>query len=125
MNKIFSLGALVLVLSGCRSYSELCDQGSVASYEVVNNSYRLLGVVPLMTGETWKTGPYTDGLGGLKFFEGECSLDDNLASVRHACEVVGSDKVRGLASRADTYSAWSFFLIQKRVLKTSCEIVKE
>lgn len=131
MNKLF-VTALLFVAAGCCSYSELkTDCGGIkvdgekalATYEVVNVSYKLLGLVPLTTGITWKSGPYRDGVGSAAVFMDKCSLDDNLASVRHACETVGGGKIANVVGRDDVYNAWSLFLIRKEVLKTSCVIL--
>lgn len=128
MNKIFG-GIVLVALTGCCSYSQLkTDVGQVqvdgrkpaAVYEVVNVSYKLLGLVPLTTGVTWKKGPYSDDVGSVLPFEDQCSLDDNLDSVRHACEIVGAEMPSDITGRVDEYFAWSLFLIQKRVVKTSC-----
>jgi len=120
-------------LAGCCSYSRLdravsgvkSDSGTpVASYSVVNISYKLLGIVPLTTGTTWKEGVYSDDIGGLAIFSDTCNLDDNLASVRHACKVAGARDVSNLVGRYDTYWAWSLCLVKKSVVKTSCLLVK-
>ncbi len=132
MKKLFAV-VLASVLCGCCSYSELKrDMGSVkvdgrtpvASYEVANVSYSLLGLVPLSTGLTWKDGPYSDDVGSMAWFEDACSLDDNLASVRHACKVVRADDLVNVTGRVDDYWAWSCFFVKKRVVKTSCLIAK-
>lgn len=132
MNRIFIAIVLLLAAAGCMSYSELkTDVGNVkvngknvaASYAVVNVSYKLLGCIPLTNGDTWKTGSYGPWVGGMDVFSGECSLDDNLASVRHAREMVGGGEIANLVSRDDVYHAWSLFLVEKEVLKTSCIIL--
>jgi len=129
----FVVALTAAFLSGCCSYSELKrDVGSakvegrtpIASYEVVNITYKLLGLIPLTTGETWKEGPYNDDVGSMSFFCDQASLDDNMASVRHACQIVGSDEIVGVTGRIDTYWAWSCLLCMKQVYKTSCVIVK-
>lgn len=132
MNKFFAV-AVAAMLAGCCSYSELKrDVGGmkvdgrtpVASYEVVNVTYKILGLVPFTTGVTWKEGPYDDSVGSMALFCDEASLDDNMASVRHACKIVGSDEICDVTGRVDTYWAWSCLLFRKQVFKTSCVIVK-
>jgi len=133
MNRIFYSIALMAALTGCCSYSQLCrDVGKVradgktpiATYEVVNASYKLLGLVPFTTGTTWKEGPYDDSVGGMAFFCTECSLDDNLESVKHACKVVGSENYCDVTAQVEDYWAWSCLLFRKRIVVTSCVIVK-
>lgn len=124
---------LLLAAAGCCSYSELkTDCGDVkvdgervlATYEVVNPSYRLLGVVPLTCGATWKSGAYYENAGSVDIFSGECSLDDNLESVRHACGTVGGGRIAHIVGRDDIYWAWSLGLVKKEVVKTSCVILR-
>jgi len=132
MNKFSAVLALA-ALSGCCSYSQLQrDVGHVkvdgerpiATYEVVNVSHKLFGVIPLTTGITWKAGDYNEDVGSMNLFRDRCTLDDNLASVRHACHVVGSDKIRNLTGRVDDFYAWSLLFVKKRVIKTSCVICR-
>jgi len=132
MKNAFGVIAL-MALTGCCSYSQLLrDTGKVAvdgttpvaTYEVVNVSYKLLGLVPLTTGTTWKEGPYSKDVGSVALFEDQCNLDDNLASVRHACQIVGANDLHNLTGRVDDAWAWSLFLIKKRVVKTSCVITR-
>jgi len=127
----FSLA--LVALAGCCSYSQLRkDTGDilvngvkpVATYEVVNVSYRLLGLIPFETGTTWKDGPYSPDCGSMTFFDDQCSLDDNLASVRHACKTVGATKIRNVTGRVDEAAAWSLFILKKRIVKTSCVLTK-
>lgn len=123
----------ILLLAGCCSYSELTrDVGAakvdgrtpIAAYEVVNVTYKIVGLIPFSTGITWKDGAYDENYGSMAFFDDQASLDDNMKSVRHACKLVGSDEIRGVTGRIDTYWAWSCLLVRKQVYKTSCVIVK-
>lgn len=130
--KRFVMPVLMIAVAGCCSYSELkTDCGTVkvdgepilATYEVVNPSYKLLSVIPITCGKTWKSGPYEQDVGSVRLFGGECSLDDNLASVRHACRTVGGDRIAHVIGRDDVYYAWSLFFVKKEVVKTSCVIL--
>jgi len=133
MKRISAFVAL-LSLSGCMSMCQLNrdvdavkveGETPLATYEVVNCSYRLFSCIPLTTGLTWKEGPYDpDHADTFAWFDNICSLDDNIASVRHACKVVGSDKVRNVTARYDKSLWWSFFIVEKRIVKTACVIVK-
>jgi len=132
MNRLL-VASVLLALVGCRSYNQLKQdvgqvkvdgQTPVATYEVVNVSYKLLGIVPLTTGVTWKEGPYEGNTGSMKGFADECSLDDNLDSVRHACEIVGADKLVNVTGQVDEYWAWSLWTVKKRIVKTSCVITR-
>jgi len=133
MNR-FLVIACLLATCGCASYSSLkTDVGSVrvdgrtpaAVYEVVNVSYAILGIIPLTTGVTWQEGPYVDGDWHMTFFRDRCTLDENLASVRHACKIVGSDDVRNISSQVDTCWFWSLLTVRKRIATTSCVIMKK
>lgn len=127
------ISVLLLAFAGCCSYSDLkTDCGSVkvdgrdvrATYEVLNQNYELFGVLPITTGTTWKNGPY-EMYGSVDWFGGgKCSLDDNLESVKHACETVGGGTLANVVGRVDVYRAWSLFLVKKTVVKTSCVILK-
>ena len=136
MNKniLPALGAVAaaLLASGCLSASNLSrnvpptaavDFGAkpVASFEVSNTSYQLFGVVPLMTGTTWKEGAYEESRrGSWELFSDRCSLDENLASVQAAAKEVGTSRVANLVNVEDEESAWSLFLVNRRTIKTSC-----
>jgi len=134
MNKIFALAGMA-AFAGCCSYSHLSKdmakvkvdgETPIATYEVVNVSYKLLGFIPLTTGVTWKDGDYNEEVGSMEAFDDQLSLDDNLASVRHACRTlgVGIDHVRSVTAQVDDYYVWSWMFVRKRIAKTSCVIVK-
>jgi len=132
MHKILAI-SMVMAVTGCCSYSQLDrnmgavkvdGEQPVATYEVVNVSYKLLGFVPLTTGVTWKQGPYAEDVGSMAVFCDECSLDDCMESVRHACKTMGSDRIVDLTGRVDDSWAWSLFTVKKRVVKASCVVLK-
>jgi len=133
-NLLLSAAAAVMI-SGCYSYCELnTDVGKVkvdgcqplAVYEAANVSYLLLGLAPLSSGNTWKSGRYQDYADSdrMSFFVDNCSLDDNYDSIRHAAEEVGATEVRNLVGQVNDARAWSFFIIKRRIIKTSCVLVK-
>jgi len=134
MYKTILTVAAALTLAGCCSYSEFktCPDKTpvdgrvpVSAYHVANISYKLVGLLPITSGETWKSGAFTEAnTCGIAWFEDRCSLDDNLASVNHAAKTTGATGVRNLIGRYDTAWAWSFFLVKKTIVKTSCILEK-
>ena len=134
MKKLISVFGSV-ALAGCCSYSELSrdvpayaavdgDEKPMASYVVVNVSYSLFGLLPLSSGETWKSGPYADrDLWNVSWFKDGCTLDENVRSVRAALRECKSDRICNLVSSANEDSAWSLFLVNRKLLRTSCLIL--
>lgn len=135
--KRFALLALVAAaLSGCSSFSEIStdvpayalvegDEKPLASFVVCNVSYRLFSLFPLETGVTWKrtdfeNQPWYD----VAFFEDRATIDENLASVRAAMRRVKSNRVMNLETTIDDSSKWSFYLVGRRTIKTTCLILE-
>ncbi len=129
---ILALGAMAF--AGCSSYSELSrdvppyariDDGvkPIASYVVCNGDYKLLGFVPLCSGVTWKSGPYADrDEFNARWFTDNCTLDENLASVKAALRECKTDRMCNLVTTEDSSWVWSLFLVRSHVLKTTCLI---
>jgi hypothetical protein len=127
---LFALVLAPFLLAGCSSVSSLSDYKHpsgvlvdddarpVASYFVWNHSYKLLGCVPLSTGNTWKGGP--PDYFNVEWFADHCTLDENLASVKAAAKQCGTDRVCGLVTTEDTSWIWSLFLVKHTEIKTSC-----
>lgn len=134
MKKTFFASLAALALAGCASYSELSrdvpayariDGGvkPIASYVVINNSYKLLGLLPLTTGNVWQGGAYDKrDEWNTTFFEDNCTLDANLASVKAALRECNTDRVCNIVNTLEEDSAWSCFLVNRRTLKTTCLI---
>lgn len=131
--KLFALLLAPVLLSGCASMSTLSDYKApsgvrveddikpLASYSVVNHSYKLFGCVPLSTGVTWKGGDDYNGF-NTEFFADHCTVDENLASVKAAAAKCKTDRVASLLTTVDTSWAWSLFLVKHTEVKTSCVI---
>lgn len=128
------LGAIFF--SGCRSYCELCvykgprlqidnDEEPLATFDTINLSYKLFGIIPLSTGLPWAEGSYDDfGNGRISFFSDQCTLDNNITTLRSALKEVNSNRITNLVNIIDTDRAWSLFLIHRKYIKTTCIILK-
>ena len=129
------LSALAFAFAGCSSYSEIARWKSnvpindgevpVATFLTQNFSYQLLGCIPLCTGRPWTQGTeeVVDDF-NVKPFADEATLDNNLASLRHALDVVGSHRITQLRSLEDDCAMWSLLLINRHEVRTQCIILK-
>ena len=137
MKKTLILPILAAVLAGCSSYTDigrpnpnahvLSDDSRkpIATIDVLNVSYSLLGLLPIESGETWKEGPYAKRPSrNATWFCNRCTIDENLASVRAALRELGSTDVANVVTEEESWRAWSLFLIKRTVLKTSCTVFK-
>ena len=135
MKKAFGLAAIALALAGCSSYSEIARWNSnvpvndgevpVATFVTQNFSYQLLGVIPLCTGRPWTKGndDVVDDF-NVRPFADEATLDNNLASLNHALDVVGSRRIAQLQSSEDDSAMWSLLLINRHEVRTKCLILR-
>ena len=134
--KSFVVAALAaLMFAGCSSYSEIArwesdipiNDGEVplASFVTQNFSYQLLWCLPLCTGLPWTEGneEVVDEF-NVRFFADEATLDNNLVSLNHALDVVGSHRISQLRSCEDDSSMWSLFLVNRHEVRTQCLILK-
>ena len=131
--KLIAILLAPVLLSGCASMSTLSantapsgvrvedNVKALASYCVVNHSYKLFGCVPLSSGVPWKGWKDYNGF-NTRFFEDHCTVDENLASVKAAAEKCGTDRVASLITTVDTSWAWSLFIVKHTEVKTSCVI---
>lgn len=137
MKKTLILPILAAALAGCSSYTDigrpnpnahvLSDDARkpIATVDVLNVSYSLLGLLPIESGETWKEGPYANRPSrNATWFCNRCTIDENLASVRAALRELGSTDVANVVTEEECWRAWSLFLIKRTVLKTSCTVFK-
>ncbi len=135
MKKLALVSLAAALFAGCSSYTDIghlrpgvtADDGekAVATVTVFNVSYSLLGLWTYESGATWKEGPYKDRDGwNATWFEDRCTLDENLASIRAACKEVGSDRIENLVTDSDSWRFWSLFIIKRKVMKSSCTILK-
>ena len=135
MKKLALISLFAAIFAGCSSYTDIghfrpgvmADDGekAVATVTVFNVSYSIFGILPFESGTTWKEGPYKDRSDwNWTFFEDRCTLDENLASIRAACKEVGSDRIENLVTDSDCWRFWSLFIIKRKVMKSSCTILK-
>ena len=128
----------VLALAGCSSYSEIAKWDSnitvndgevpVASFVTQNFSYELLWCIPLCTGLPWTEGAGEDGIVddyNVRLFANEATIDNNLASLNHALDLVGSHRITQLKTVEDDSKKWSLFLINRHEVRTQCLILPE
>ena len=135
MKKIFC-GIALLAFAGCSSYSEIArwesampiNDGEVplASFLTQNFSYQLFGFIPLCSGVPW-----TEGDGDIcdrfavSMFSDKATLDNNMVSLRHALDRVGSRRVTQLRTTEKDDCNWSLFLVNRHEVRTSCIILPE
>ena len=135
MKKLAFVSLVVTLVAGCCSYTDIgrlkptatADDGerALATVTVENISYSLFGLLPIESGTTWKEGPYKDRESwNWTFFSDRCTLDENLASIRAACKEVGSSRIENLVTESDSWRFWSLFIVKRKVMKSSCTILK-
>ena len=137
-NTFAVLSVAVLALAGCSSYSEIAKWDSnitvndgevpVASFVTQNFSYELLWCIPLCTGLPWTEGAGEDGIVddyNVRLFANEATIDNNLASLNHALDLVGSHRITQLKTVEDDSKKWSLFLINRHEVRTQCLILPE
>lgn len=129
-------GIALLALAGCSSYSEIArwdspinindDEVPVASFLTQNFSYQLLGFIPLTTGVPWTEGDedICDEF-NVSWFCDEATVDNNIVSLNHALDRVGSHRITQLRTSVSDDSSWSLFLLNRHEVRTSCIILKE
>jgi len=132
---VLPLAACVLAFAGCSSYSEIARWNSnipindgevpVATFLTQNFSYQLLWCVPLCTGLPWTQGTedIVDEF-NVKPFADEATLDNNLVSLNHALDVVGSRRITQLRTIEDDSAMWSLWLVNRHEVRTHCIILK-
>ena len=135
IKKCAMLSLTAIALAGCSSYTEIARWKSdvpvndgevpVATFVTQNFSYRLLGLIPLCTGRPWTEGSeeIVDDF-NIRLFADEATLDNNLVSLNHALNVVGSRRIAQLESNEDDSAMWSLLLINRHEVRTRCLILK-
>ena len=126
--------AAILALAGCSSYSEIARWNSdtltndgekpVASFITQNFSYQLFGVIPICTGRPWTEGDedIKDDF-NVRFFADEATVDNNLVSLRHALDRVGSRRIAHLQTTVDNDFFWSLCILNRHEVRTQCLIL--
>lgn len=133
MKKALAIAVSALALSGCSSYHEIArwnyarpiENGEVpvATFLTQNFSYQFLGM-PFCTGRPWTEGTNeVVDVHNVRWFHDEATIDGNLQSLKHALEVVGSDRITQLETFEDDHSAWSLFLFNRHEVRTKCIIL--
>ena len=138
MKKFAALSIAALAFAGCSSYSEIARWKStipvndgevpVASFLTQNFSYQLLWCVPLCSGLPWTEGAGEDWIEdryNVSLFSDEATIDNNLATLKHALDLAGSHRISQLKSVEDDSCAWSLFLVNRHEVRTSCLILPE
>ena len=134
--KTFAMLSLsALTLAGCSSYSEIARWKSdmptndgevpITTFVTQHFSYQLLGIIPLCTGRPWTKGneDVVDDF-NVRPFADEATLDNNLVSLNHALDVVGSRRIAQLESNEDDNAMWSLLLINRHEVRTKCLILR-
>ena len=132
------LTVAAIALAGCSSYSEIAKWNSnltvndgevpVASFVTQNFSYELLWCIPLCTGLPWTEGAGDDWIVddyNVRLFANEATIDNNLASLNHALDLVGSHRITQLKTVEDDSKAWSLFLVNRHEVRTQCLILPD
>ena len=124
----------LLALAGCSSYSEIARWKSdktindgevpVASFVTQNFSYQLLGFIPLCSGVPWTKGDedICDEY-NVSLFTDRATLDNNLVSLRHALDRVGSHRISHLQTTVDNDYFWSLCILNRHEVRTQCVIL--
>jgi len=136
---LFTISLLLLAcLTGCCSYVNL-DKGipegarvegekPIATFYVQNTSYQILGFIPWCTGVNWTEDSvaFEDAnWWRINFFCDKVSLDNNILTLKRACREVGSNRIAGLTNSINEDNFWSFLLMNRKTLKTSCFILEK
>ena len=133
MRNIF-YAVVLLAFAGCSSYSEIARWNSAAasndgekpaaSFITQNFSYQLFGVIPLCTGRPWTEGDedVMDDF-NVRFFADEATVDNNLVSLRHALDRVGSRRISHLQTTVDDDFFWSLCIVNRHEVRTQCRIL--
>ena len=102
------------------------EEVPVASFVTQNFSYQLLGFIPLASGVPWTEGDedVCDKF-SVSLFSDKATIDNNLVSLRHALDRVGSHRVTQLRSYEKDDCDWSLYLINRHEARTSCIILKD
>lgn len=136
MKRIFGALAVVLVLTGCSSVSDIArvttvaatDDGAkpIAAVTVKNISYSLFGCIPLRSGRTWKGEcAFADRPSwNAEWFCDNVSPEDNLLALKALLKEVGSNKVANLVERSESWCAWSLWIIHQRMETSSCTVLE-
>jgi len=138
MKKAFPVVLLAAALTGCCSYVNLDRNpppGSsvdgvkpIATFFVQNTSYQILGFIPWCSGDNWVEDdiPLKDANDWrMSWFCDNVSLDNNIRTLKRACKEVGSNRISSMSHIINEDNIWSFLLVNRKTLKTSCFILEK
>lgn len=135
--KIACAAVSAVMLAGCSSYTAITrydgmvrtDDGEkpIGAIEVSNVGYSLFGCLPIESGHVWQE----DGVrlsknemsGGMSWFKDECTVDENVKGIKRALKEFPSNRVTNLTTTEDSWSAWSLFIIQRKIVRTICTVL--
>jgi len=98
----------------------------IASFYVQNTSYQILGIIPWCTGDNWVEDDIPLEKANnwrISWFCDNVCLDNNIRTLKRACKEVGSNRIASLSHIINEDNIWSFLLVYRRTLKTSCFIL--
>jgi len=138
MKKTLFVSVFAVALAGCCSYVNIdrnipkdasVEGGKpLASFYVQNTSYQILGCIPWCSGSNWVENdiPWEDANDWrINWFTDSVSLDNNIRTLKRACKEVGSNRIAGLSHIMNEDNLWSFLLVNRKTLKTSCFILEK
>lgn len=133
MNKFLWVVVASALFSGCAAYCNLNTnppkpamvdgEKVIASFYVQNVSYQLFSCIPISSGITWQRGgiEHADDV-SIDWFDDSATLDENMKCLDHACDIVGSHRIGYISHNINEDPFWSFFICNRRVIKTECLI---
>lgn len=134
MYKFLTVTMLATLLSGCAAYCNLntkppqaCTvdgEKVLATFYVQNLSYQLFSCIPICSGVTWQKGgiEHADDV-CIDWFSDSATLDENIKCLDHACDIVGSHRIGAISHNINENPFWSFFICNRRMIKTECLIL--
>jgi len=139
MKNVTFLATVLLALTfvtGCCSYMNLDrdiptgalieGERPIASFYVQNTSYQILGFIPWCTGDNWVEDsiPLEEANDWrMSWFCDNVSLDNNILTLKRACKEVKSNRIAALSHSINEDNLWSFLLVNRKTVKTSCFIL--
>jgi len=137
MKKTLFIAAAALGLAGCSSYSEIArwngrPQGNdgetpVATFVCDNQSYQLLGALPICTGVPLTQRYGTFEANGwdhrVEWGEDYATVDGCLDTLNYALKVCGTTRVSDIRWSVEDDWAWSLGLIRHRTVHLTCTIL--
>lgn len=126
-----------MMLAGCASYTEIArydgavktddDEKPIGAIRITNIGYKLFGIIPLESGHVWQEDNvrinHQSMCGGMRWFADECTVDENVKGLHRALKEFPSDRITNLTTTEDTWSAWSLFIVRRKVVHTGCTVL--